>query len=215
MRINKRLATTILGLFGTLCLWPIICNGARSKNGDDPQRQDAMRITLDAKGSAILHPPRGWTLIRQWDKDGRRHASYAFPLRSAPGSKAVADVTVWQVARAIAYSDLKPDEVKRLEAAGSELFAEVYRSMEEMPGVDLVSGGSQFIYTAIAEDGKRYLYQQRMAVIGVDQEGNSLRPAFSTQMRCRNALDQQSRNHEKAGDEMNKVCADAMFKSAR
>lgn len=168
------------------------------------------RIVFDAAGKPMFIGVAGWVELSRGEKDGRQVVEYRFPQAGSEGKEGVLRVMLHTIARSTKFADLKPEEKIAVESARDAAIQHMMDEVDAMPGVDFLSGGTQFTFTAL-EDGKRYFYVHYVNVKGVDQPGNTLRPAIAIDFRCRNAVDVESPRHDASIESVEEFCRDALL----
>jgi len=168
-------------------------------------------LSMDAAGLPEFTPPPGWEVAVRSEQDGRRVFEYRFDLPGQAGAKAVARVSLWKLARSTKLADLTPAEVTAVERGRDAAFAAREKEVDGLPGVHFESGGTQFSYTAL-EGGRRFHYVHYVGVTGVNDARSDLKPAIAIDLRCRNAVDEDSPEHTAAAKAVETVCYELMLR---
>ena len=168
------------------------------------------RVVFDAAGKPMFIGVRGWTEVARREEDGRQVVKYRFPLAGIDAGQGVLRVMVKTIARSAKFADLSPEEKGATEAARDAAIQHMMDEVDAMPGVEFLSGGTQFIFTAM-EDGKRWYYVHYVMVKGIDQPGNPLQPAVAIDLRCRHAVDVDSPQYEASTQVLDDFCRDAVL----
>jgi hypothetical protein len=200
-------------LLRVLCMAGGIAAGAMAlgaQAASQPAPGPRPRVVFDAAGKPMFIGVAGWTEIARSEADGHQIATYRFPLAGIQGSEGVLRVMVKTIARSARFADLNADEKGATEAARDAAIQHMIDEVDAMPGVDFLSGGTHFIFTAL-EDGRRWYYVHHVMVKGIDQPGNPLQPAVAIDLRCRNAVDVDSPQFEASTQALDDFCRDALF----
>jgi len=182
--------------------------GARA--ADEPVPGPKPKVVFDAAGKPMFIGAAGWTEIGRSEKDGRQVVEYRFPQPNAGGKQGVLRVMAHTIARSVKFADLSAEEKGAVESARDAAIQHMMDEVDAMPGLDFVSGGTQFIYTAL-EGTDRYDYVQYVVVNGIDQPGNKLRPAVAIDFRCRGAIPYGGAGFEEAVVGLEDFCRDALL----
>ena len=166
-------------------------------------------LFVDATGQPDFTPPASWELAARSEKDGRRVLEYRFALSGESGAKAVARLSLWKLARSTRLADLTPSEVTAVEHGRDAAFAAREKEVDGLPGVRFLSGGTQFIYTALEGD-RRFHYVHFVGVTGIPDPRTDLRSAIAVDLRCRNALDEEAQAHAAAAEALEAACYELM-----
>lgn len=166
------------------------------------------KVVFDGAGKPVFVGVLGWTETRRGEQDGRQVATYRFPQAGSDGKDGVLRVMLKTIARSSKFADLSAEEKIAMESARDAAIQRMMDEVDAMPGVEFLSGGTPFTFTAI-EDGKRYYYAHYVIVKGIDQAGNPLRPAVAIDLRCRNAMDVESPRYEASTQVLDDFCRDA------
>lgn len=167
-------------------------------------------LFIDAHSLPDFTPLPGWEAAARSEQDGRRVLEYRFELPGKPGAKAVARVSLWKLARSTKLADLTPAEAAAVERGRDSAFAAREKEVDSLPGVHFESGGTQFSYTALEGD-RRFHYVHYVAVKGVSDPRSDMKPAIAIDLRCRNAVDEDSPEHAAAAEAVEAVCYELML----
>jgi hypothetical protein len=166
-------------------------------------------LFVDADGQPDFTPPTGWEVAARSQQDGRRVLEFGFSLPGETGAKAVARVTLWKLARSTRLADLTPLEAAAVERGRDAAFAAREKEVETLPEVHFLSGGTQFVYTAL-EGSQRFRYAHFVGVTGVPDAKTDLKSAIAVDLRCRNAIDEETSGHEAAAEALETTCYELM-----
>jgi hypothetical protein len=168
------------------------------------------RVVFDAAGKPMFVGVAGWTETARSEIDGRQVFAYRFPMAGTDGKEGVVRVMLKTISRSAKFADLNAEEKIAVESARDAAIQHMMDEVDAMPGVEFLSGGTQFIFTAM-EDGKRWYHVHYVIVKGIDQPGNPLRPAVAIDLRCRNAVDVESPYFEASTQALEDFCRDAVL----
>jgi hypothetical protein len=186
--------------------------GAQAASDPAPGAAPGARpqVVFDPAGKPRFFGVQGWTEVSRSEKDGRQVVEYRFPQAGVEGKEGLLRVMLQKIARSTSFADLSADEKIAVEAARDAAIQHMMDEVDAMPGVDFLSGGTQFTFTAM-DEGKRYYYVQYVSVKGIDQAGNPLRPAVAIDFRCRNAIEVDAPGYEASIEVLDDFCRDALL----
>ncbi|QEI06032.1 hypothetical protein FXN63_09425 [Pigmentiphaga aceris] len=186
----------------------VLAVGARAAS--EPAPGDRPRVVFDAAGKPKFIGMAGWVELSRTEQDGRQVVEYRFPQPGTNGQEGILRVMLQTVARSTRFADLSPDERIAVEASRDAAVQHMMDEIDAMPGVDFLSGGTQFTFTAL-DDAKRYYYVHHFAMKGIDQPGNKLRPAVTIDFRCRNAIEVATPGYDTSIEPFEEFCRDALL----
>jgi hypothetical protein len=178
--------------------------GAVPSPGARPQ------VVIDAAGKPVFVGVAGWTELSRGEKDGMQVVEYRFTQAGTEGKQGVLRVMLKQIARSVRFADLSAEEKNGVETARDAAIQHMMDEVDAMPGVDFLSGGTQFTFTAM-DEGKRYYYVHYVSVKGIDQAGSALRPAIAIDFRCRNAIEVDAPGYVASTEALDDFCRDALL----